>query len=152
MTERIIEANGVELCTEPFGDPAEPPILLIMGLGASMLWWEDGFCRMLADGGRFVIRYDHRDTGRSVTYPPGHPGYTGADLTADAAGVLDAYGIGPRTSSVSRRGAASRRSSRSTSPTGSSRSSSISTSPVPVMTAASRRPPRSSGASSRPWR
>jgi pimeloyl-ACP methyl ester carboxylesterase len=93
MTERIIAANGVELCTEPFGDPAEPPILLIMGLGASMLWWQDGFCRMLADGGRFVIRYDHRDTGRSVTYPPGHPGYTGADLTADAAGVLDAYGI-----------------------------------------------------------
>ena len=58
-----------------------------------MLWWEEGFCRMLADGGRFVIRYDHRDTGRSVTYEPGHPGYTGADLVADAAGVLDAYGI-----------------------------------------------------------
>ncbi len=38
MTERMIEANGVELCTEPFGDPGDPPILLIMGLGASMLW------------------------------------------------------------------------------------------------------------------
>ena len=49
---------------------------------------------MLADGGRFVLRYDHRDTGRSVTYEPGHPGYTGADLVADAVGVLDAYGIG----------------------------------------------------------
>ena len=93
MTERMIEANGVELCTEPFGDPADPPILLIMGIGASMLWWDEGFCRMLADGGRFVIRYDHRDTGRSVTYEAGHPGYTGADLVADAAGVLDAYGI-----------------------------------------------------------
>src|SRR5215211_4016675 len=58
-----------------------------------MLWWDGGLCGMLADGGRFVIRYDHRDTGRSVTYPPGRPGYTGADLTADAAGVLDAYGI-----------------------------------------------------------
>ena len=89
----MIEANGVELCTEPFGDPADPPVLLIMGLGASMLWWEEGFCRMLADGRRFVLRYDHRDTGRSVTYEPGHPGYTGADLVADAAGVLDAYGI-----------------------------------------------------------
>ena len=89
----MIEVNGVELCTEPFGNPACPPILLIMGIGGSMLWWEEGFCRMLADGGRFVIRYDHRDTGRSVTYPPGRPGYTGADLTADAAGVLDAYGI-----------------------------------------------------------
>ena len=93
MTERMVEANGVELCTEPFGDPADPPILLIMGIGASMLWWEDGFCQRLADGGRFVIRYDHRDTGRSVTYEPGRPGYSGADLVADAAGLLDAYGI-----------------------------------------------------------
>ncbi len=93
MAERMIQANGVELCTEPFGDPADPPILLIMGIGASMLWWEEGFCRMLAERGRFVIRYDHRDTGRSVTYEPGRPGYTGTDLVADAAGVLDAYGI-----------------------------------------------------------
>ena len=58
-----------------------------------MLWWEEGFCRMLADRGRFVIRYDHRDTGRSVSYEPGRPEYSGADLVADAAGVLDAYGI-----------------------------------------------------------
>jgi pimeloyl-ACP methyl ester carboxylesterase len=93
MAERLIEANGVELCAEAFGDPADPPILLIMGIGASMLWWEEGFCRKLAEGGRFVIRYDHRDTGRSVTYAPGQPGYTGADLTTDAAGVLDAYDI-----------------------------------------------------------
>ena len=93
MAERMIEANGVELCVESFGAPADAPVLLVMGIGASMLWWEEGFCRMLAEGGRFVIRYDHRDTGRSVTYPAGRPGYTGADLTADAAGVLDAYGI-----------------------------------------------------------
>jgi pimeloyl-ACP methyl ester carboxylesterase len=89
----MIHANGVELCTEAFGDPAHSPILLIMGTGASMLWWEEGFCRLLADGGRFVVRYDHRDTGRSVTYKPGRPAYGGADLIADAAGVLDAYGI-----------------------------------------------------------
>lgn len=89
--ERMIQPNGVELCTEPFGSPADPPILLIMGTGASMLWWEEGFCRLLADGGRFVIRYDQRDTGRSVSYEPGKPGYTGKDLIADAAGVLDAY-------------------------------------------------------------
>ncbi len=88
MAERMIEANGVELCSEAFGDPVDPPILLIMGIGASMLWWEEDFCRMLAGRGRFVIRYDHRDTGRSVTDPPGRPTYTGADLTADAAGVL----------------------------------------------------------------
>jgi pimeloyl-ACP methyl ester carboxylesterase len=67
VVERMIEANGVALCTEPFGDPDDPAILLVMGVGGSMLWWEAGFCRMLADGGRFVLRYDHRDTGRSVT-------------------------------------------------------------------------------------
>jgi len=93
MTERMIEANGVELCTEPFGEPTDPAILLVQGMGASMLWWEDGFCRRLADAGRFVIRYDHRDTGRSVTYEPGRPGYTSADLEADAVGVLDGYGV-----------------------------------------------------------
>jgi pimeloyl-ACP methyl ester carboxylesterase len=93
MAERMIDANGVELCTEHFGDPADPPFLLVMGTGASMLWWEDGFCRKLADAGRFVIRYDHRDTGRSITYEPGRPGYGGADLVADAAGVLDAYDV-----------------------------------------------------------
>jgi pimeloyl-ACP methyl ester carboxylesterase len=93
VAERMVEANGVELCTEPFGDFADPPVLLVMGIGASMLWWEEGFCRLLAEGGRFVIRYDHRDTGRSVTYERGRPEYSGADLVADAAGVLDAYGI-----------------------------------------------------------
>ena len=90
----MIEAGGIQLCTEPFGEPTDPPVLLVMGLGASMLWWEEGFCQKLADGGRFVIRYDHRDTGRSVTYEPGCPGYSGADLVADAAAVLDAYGLG----------------------------------------------------------
>jgi len=89
----MVEANGVELCTESFGDPADPPILLVMGMGGSMLWWEEGFCRVLAGGGRFVIRYDHRDTGRSVTFERGRPGYTAADLVGDAVGVLDAYGI-----------------------------------------------------------
>ncbi len=93
MAERTIEANGVQLCAEPFGDTAHPPILLIMGIGSSMLWWEDDFCRMLASGGRYVIRYDHRDTGRSLTYEPGRPEYTGADLTADVARVLDGFGI-----------------------------------------------------------
>lgn len=93
MAERMVEANGVALYTESFGDPADPPILLIMGIGASMIWWEEGFCRMLAEGGRFVVRYDHRDTGRSTTYPVGSPGYTGTDLLADATRVLDVYDI-----------------------------------------------------------
>jgi pimeloyl-ACP methyl ester carboxylesterase len=93
MGERMIEANGVELCTEAFGDPADPAVLLIAGLGASMLWWEGDFCRALAGQGRYVVRYDHRDTGRSIAYAPGQPGYANGDLVADAAGVLDAHGI-----------------------------------------------------------
>ena len=93
MPERMVQANGVRLCTEPFGDPVDPPILLVMGIGASMLWWDEEFCRMLSEGGRFVIRYDHRDTGRSVTYEPGNPTYNGLDLAADAVGVVDAYGL-----------------------------------------------------------
>jgi pimeloyl-ACP methyl ester carboxylesterase len=91
MAERMIEANGVELCSEAFGRLGDPPIVLITGTGGSMLWWDESFCRMLAGGGRLVIRYDQRDTGRSITYAPGRPGYTGMDLVADAAGVLDAY-------------------------------------------------------------
>src|SRR5262249_9805600 len=93
VAERMIEANGVDLCTEPFGDSADPAVLLVMGVGGSMLWWGEGFCGMLAHGGRFVVRYDPRDTGRSVTYEQGRPDYTGADLVADAVGVLDAYRI-----------------------------------------------------------
>jgi pimeloyl-ACP methyl ester carboxylesterase len=94
--QRIIQVNGVGLCVNTAGDPADPAILLIGGMGASMDWWEDEFCHRLASGqgrgGRFVIRYDHRDTGRSVSYPAGAPGYTGADLAADAVGVLDTFG------------------------------------------------------------
>ncbi|MEV0986073.1 alpha/beta fold hydrolase [Streptomyces sp. NPDC049949] len=93
MVERVIEEGGIRLCTESFGDPGHPAVLLVMGAGASMLWWDEGFCRALAGGGRFVIRYDHRDTGRSLTYEPGRPEYTGADLVGDAARVLDAYGV-----------------------------------------------------------
>ena len=86
----MIEANGVELCTEPFGDPADSPILLVAGVGSSMLWWDEAFCATLAAAGRFVLRYDHRDTGRSVSYEPGRPGYTGADLVADASSCANA--------------------------------------------------------------
>ena len=64
-------------------DAADPAILLISGMGASMDWWEEEFCQRLAAGGRFVIRYDHRDTGQSVSYPAGAPGYTAAVLAAD---------------------------------------------------------------------
>ena len=58
-----------------------------------MDWWEDELCELLASGPRFVIRYDLRDTGQSVTYEPGAPEYDGSDLIADAVGVLDALGV-----------------------------------------------------------
>jgi pimeloyl-ACP methyl ester carboxylesterase len=99
MTERlaspeaIVPVNGVELCVQSFGDRADPAVLLIAGVAGSMLDWPEEFCERLAAGSRFVIRYDHRDTGRSVTYPPGAPGYTGRDLDEDPVGVLDALGV-----------------------------------------------------------
>jgi pimeloyl-ACP methyl ester carboxylesterase/SAM-dependent methyltransferase len=90
--ERLVRVNGVELAVQSFGVPADPPVLLIAGAGASMDWWDEDLCRRLAAGSRYVIRYDHRDTGRSVTSPPGAPDYTQDDLLADAVGVLDASG------------------------------------------------------------
>jgi pimeloyl-ACP methyl ester carboxylesterase len=90
---RLVSANGVDLCVQTFGEPRAPAILLIAGAESSMDWWEDEFCDLLASGPRYVVRYDLRDTGQSVTYEPGAPGYDGADLVADAVGVLDALGI-----------------------------------------------------------
>jgi pimeloyl-ACP methyl ester carboxylesterase len=91
--EQIVRANGVELCVQSFGDRDEPAILLIAGGASSMLHWAEEFCARLAAGPRFVIRYDHRDTGRSVTYSPEAPRYTGRDLAEDAVGVLDTFGL-----------------------------------------------------------
>jgi pimeloyl-ACP methyl ester carboxylesterase len=88
-----ITANGVQLCVQTFGQAGDPAILLIAGAECSMDWWEDELCELLAAGPRFVIRYDLRDTGQSVTYLPGAPEYDGSDLLADAVGVLDALGI-----------------------------------------------------------
>jgi pimeloyl-ACP methyl ester carboxylesterase len=92
--EKIVRANGVDLCVQTFGDWADPAILLIHRAATSMLGWEDEFCERLAADSRFVIRYDHRDTGRSVSYQPGAPPYTMRDLTADAVGLLDAFDLG----------------------------------------------------------
>jgi pimeloyl-ACP methyl ester carboxylesterase len=93
MSEKMIQANGVDLCTESFGNPTDPPLLLSAGACLSMVWWPQDFCRKLAEAGRYVIRYDYRDTGRSITYEPGQIGYSWDDLTDDAVGVLDAYGV-----------------------------------------------------------
>jgi pimeloyl-ACP methyl ester carboxylesterase len=91
--EQIVEINDVELCVETFGDPTNPAVLLIDGSAASMLWWDAELCEQLARAGRFVIRYDNRDTGRSTSYPPGQPGYAYTDLARDALGILDALHV-----------------------------------------------------------
>lgn len=93
MSARIIQADGVELAIEAFGAPTDPPVLLIMGVMASMLWWPDEFCTRLAARGRYVIRYDNRDTGLSTTYAEGKPGYTLDDLADDTVRIFDGYGL-----------------------------------------------------------
>jgi pimeloyl-ACP methyl ester carboxylesterase len=92
-SERIVKANGVELCVESFGDPTDPAVLLIHGAGHSLLAWDEEFVRRLVAGGRQVIRYDSRDAGRSTAYPAGSPAYGLCDLVADAAALLDVLGI-----------------------------------------------------------
>jgi pimeloyl-ACP methyl ester carboxylesterase len=94
MKTKQINANGVELFSESFGDPSDPTILLIMGAMASAVWWPEEFCLQLASRGRHVIRYDHRDTGRSTSYAPGQIEYSVEEMADDAVGLLDAYGIG----------------------------------------------------------
>ena len=93
MVKRVLGSDGVDLCIETFGDPADPTILLISGLTASMDWWDEEFCTRLADQERHVIRYDHRDTGESTSSPAGHPSYTGHDLATDTLRVLDACDV-----------------------------------------------------------
>jgi pimeloyl-ACP methyl ester carboxylesterase len=90
---RLIQSGGVSLATQSFGNPRHPPVLLIMGGMASMLWWPQEFCERLADHGRHVIRYDQRDTGLSTRYPPGRPGYGFDDAVDDTVRILDGCGI-----------------------------------------------------------
>ncbi|WP_306207517.1 alpha/beta fold hydrolase [Actinoplanes sp. RD1] len=90
--ERFVEVQpGVALWTEESGDPAAPALLLVMGANAPGLTWPDDLVARLAARHR-VIRYDHRDTGRSAWAYEEHP-YAIADLAGDAVAVLDAYGI-----------------------------------------------------------
>jgi pimeloyl-ACP methyl ester carboxylesterase len=93
QTRMRIETNGAVLCAHTFGHLADPAVLLITGSSGSMDRWEEPFCERLAAAGRFVIRYDHRDTGESTTYPPGRPGYTSDALFADPLGILDHLGV-----------------------------------------------------------
>lgn len=91
MSERILKVNGITLWTESFGDPNGIPLLLIMGASAQGLYWPDGLVRRLVDQGRFVIRYDNRDTGQSTCFDFAENPYTLDDMTEDAVGVLDGY-------------------------------------------------------------
>jgi pimeloyl-ACP methyl ester carboxylesterase len=95
MGDRIVIANGVELSVEEFGAATGPGILLISGATSSADWWDDEFCAALAEGGGRVVRYDLRDTGRSVTRPLGEADYTGDDLVQDAAGIIRSLALEP---------------------------------------------------------
>ena len=100
--------SGIEICYQTFGDPDDEPLLLVMGLGGPMTWWDPALCRLLAESGFFVIRYDNRDTGKSsrgsgrvskgmlVQAFLGRPvraPYTLEDLARDGFGLLDHLGI-----------------------------------------------------------
>lgn len=90
---RVVEHQEIRLATEAFGDPNDPPVLLIMGATASMLGWPDEFCDALSRHGLYVIRFDHRDTGQSTTVPPGEANYSVEDLAEDAIRILDDYEV-----------------------------------------------------------
>src|SRR4029453_5926155 len=87
--EMRIKVNGVELCVETFGDPADPPVLLV---GVTMMTWPDELCAALA--GRYVVRYDLRDAGRSIFVDPDAPAYALRGLGTDAAELLSVVGLG----------------------------------------------------------
>jgi pimeloyl-ACP methyl ester carboxylesterase len=110
--ERRRLVNGVELAWDSFGDPDAPPLVLIMGLGAQMVAWDEAFCARLAEaGGHRVIRFDNRDIGHSthlshlgvpdiqalmmqaMAGKPLQVPYTLRDMAADCIGLLDALNI-----------------------------------------------------------
>ena len=110
-SEQFASANGMTLCHDTFGDRNAPTVLLIMGLGAQMILWDDAFCAKLAARGFHVVRFDNRDIGRSsrVDVPVKvdfadliqkqmkgekiDSPYTLRDMAADAVGLLDHLGI-----------------------------------------------------------
>jgi pimeloyl-ACP methyl ester carboxylesterase len=110
MGEEIAHEVGparLDIAYERFGDPGDPPVLLIMGIAAQMLAWPEGLCEALAARGLHVLRFDNRDAGRS-THLPGAPApdlraalagdlssasYTLSDLAADTVGLMDALGF-----------------------------------------------------------
>jgi pimeloyl-ACP methyl ester carboxylesterase len=88
VMDTLLPAGDVELCVETSGSPDDPALLLV---GTTVTTWDAELVDQLA--GRFVIRYDLRDTGRSTTVDADQPGYTLRDLVTDAVGVLDGLGV-----------------------------------------------------------
>ncbi|WP_236792268.1 alpha/beta fold hydrolase [Amycolatopsis sp. GM8] len=107
MTDNVVvRANGIDICYESLGDPGDPALLLIMGMGTQLNGWEMEFVSLFVDRGFRVVRFDNRDTGRSTWFgdavpdlPAARAGdvnaavYSLADMADDAAGLLDALGI-----------------------------------------------------------
>ncbi|MEU4152467.1 alpha/beta hydrolase [Streptomyces sp. NPDC026659] len=79
----------VSLAYDSFGDPGDPPVLLVTGFGAQMIAWHEDFCRALAERGRYVIRYDNRDSGLSTTFDE-HPVDVGEFVAAVSSGDIPA--------------------------------------------------------------
>ena len=63
-----VDAHGIQLEYDTFGDRSGRPLLLIMGLGGQMIMWDEGFCEALATEGHFVVRFDNRDIGLSTHF------------------------------------------------------------------------------------
>ncbi|MBR7742751.1 alpha/beta fold hydrolase [Phycicoccus sp. BSK3Z-2] len=91
--EEVVDLGDVRLCVQTAGDPDDPVALLIAGAASPMTAWDDRFVLGLAAARRFVVRYDHRDTGRSSTGAPGSPDYTARDLQRDPLRILDHLGV-----------------------------------------------------------
>ena len=92
-SELTVEANGLHIWTESFGNHLHAPILLIAGAGAQSIFWEDEFCQRLVESERFVVRFDSRDTGLSDCVDFESSPYTINDMAADAVSILDAYDL-----------------------------------------------------------
>lgn len=93
MEAKFVTDNDISLYTESFGNPAHEPVVLVMGAMSSAVWWPDDFCARLAAMGCYVIRYDHRDTGKSTSYDPGQAPYSVEELADDVVHVIDGYGL-----------------------------------------------------------
>lgn len=90
---QIAHINQIDIWYEAFGKKEDPAVLLIMGGCCQGVIWDKAFCEKVAQGGFYVIRYDHRDAGLSTCFDFQKNPYDLMDMTEDAVGILDAAGI-----------------------------------------------------------